>query len=268
MITTILYRLYSFLFSRKIFFGFNKLLFLLGLRGMGILNFYSMKESGEETFIKIFCKKISNPIIFDIGSNEGVYAVKIKKINTHARIYAFEPHPITYEKLKKAADTFNFSAYNLACGSKKETLKLYDYLNNDGSCHASTYKEVFESIHRKTVIEHNVKTIPLDDFILTQNIDHIHLLKIDTEGHELQVLEGLKKTLNHNLIDIIHFEFNEMNVFSRVFFHDFFELLKNYKFYRLVRDGLVPMNKYNPLMHEIFAYQNIIAIHDKLNFQT
>jgi len=49
-----------------------------------------------------------------------------------------------------------------------------------------------------------------------------------------------------------------MNVFSRVFMHDFFELMKGYRFYRLLPHGLLPLKRYIPLT-EIFAYQNIVA---------
>ena len=85
------------------------------------------------------------------------------------------------------------------------------------------------------------------------------LLKIDTEGHELEVLKGFEPYIRQNKVDLIHFEFNEMNVASRVFFKDFWEFLPNYDFYRMLQDGLIPIKNYNPVYCEIFAYQNIVA---------
>ena len=68
-------------------------------------------------------------------------------------------------------------------------------------------------------------------FCIKNNIDKIDLLKLDTEGSEYEVLLGGRKMLLNNKIKTIFFEFNEMNVFSRVFFRDFYKLLKNYKIY-------------------------------------
>lgn len=61
-------------------------------------------------------------------------------------------------------------------------------------------------------------------------------------------------------IKAIHFGFNEMNIASRVFFKDFWEFLADYEFYRMMPNGLVPIVAYSPLLCEIFAYQNIVAL--------
>lgn len=266
MLGNIFYRSYSFLFARKIFTRFNTILFNASLRGMGILNYHTMKESGEIFFLNKFCRYADDPVIIDVGSNTGMYATHLKRLNPNATIYAFEPHPRTFEQLQQTSRLHHFNAYPLACGTKTGSQKFYDYNNNEGSEHASLYKEVIEAIHHQPASEWDVNMITLDDFINEKCIHRIHLLKIDTEGHELPVLQGAKKTLKENRIDIIHFEFNEMNVISRTFFKDFFDLLGNYSFYRLVRDGFVPIRNYQPLACELFAYQNIITIRNDIDF--
>jgi len=77
---------------------------------------------------------------------------------------------------------------------------------------------------------------------------------------------GAIELIKNNKIDVIHFEFNEMNVYSRVFFRDFHELLVNYNFYRMLPDGLVFLGDYNPIYQEIFAYQNIVVIRKDLKY--
>ena len=62
---------------------------------------------------------------------------------------------------------------------------------------------------------------------------------------------------------MIQFEFNEMNVASRVFFRDFWLMLPNYEFYRLMVDGMIRIDKYDPIYCEIFAFQNIVAFRRK-----
>ena len=68
----------------------------------------------------------------------------------------------------------------------------------------------------------------------------------------------------------IQFEFNEMNIESRVFMKDFFNILPEYDFFRLLPDGYIPLgniNTYrNPLTLELFAMQNIVAIQNSALF--
>jgi hypothetical protein len=73
------------------------------------------------------------------------------------------------------------------------------------------------------------------------------------------VLHGAEGLLKTGRIKIIQFEFNEMNLVSRVFMRDFVELLQDYKFFRLLPSGMLSLS-YTPLTSELFAYQNIIAI--------
>ena len=68
------------------------------------------------------------------------------------------------------------------------------------------------------------------------------------------------------MIDLIHFEFNEMNVASRIFFKDFYDLLKGYRFYRMLPDGLIDLGEYKAYQMEIFGYQNIVAIRHSSRF--
>jgi len=190
------------------------------------------------------------------------------KLNPNAELYAFEPHPKTFKKLQEVADEFSFKAFNVGVGDKNETLKIYDYKYKDGSQHASIFKDVIEKVYKSEFIEHKINLIKIDDFCKKSNIAGINLLKIDTGGNELKVLKGASELIKNNKIDVIHFEFNEMNVFSRVFFRDFYEFLINYNFFRMLPDGLIFLSEYNPIYQEIFAYQNIVAIRKdlKINF--
>ena len=52
----------------------------------------------------------------------------------------------------------------------------------------------------------------------------IDIMKLDVEGHELDVLEGSRKTINS--IKLIQFEFGGCNIDSKTFFQDFYYFLK------------------------------------------
>lgn len=263
----ILLKMYQLFFARKYFYKFNKLLYHFSLRGLGILNYKSCKETGEDYFLRNFLKKIENPIVLDVGGNIGRYAMKVKQITHRAVIYSFEPNPETFEKLSESAKKYGFKAYNFGCSDDNSKLWLYDYAARDATSHASLYKEVIENIHKVKSKNILVDLIKLDDFVLEHNIEEVDLLKIDTEGNELKVLKGFEKFITLKKIKVIQFEFNEMNVISRVFFRDFYEMLDGYEFYRMLPSGIVPLKDYNPLFCEIFAFQNIIAARKDLKLE-
>lgn len=251
---------YSRLFCRKSFYKAHFFIYKISLRGMGVLNF-EKNINGEYFFVKKFFKSSKCPTIFDIGANIGQYAEKVKEINPTSKIYSFEPHPVTYNRLQMSAQQYNYNTFQIALGEKNGTILFYDYKDNTGSEHASVYKEVIEEIHGKISSQIFVPMMTLDLFCGEHAIENIDLLKIDVEGNELRVLEGAQNLINQNKISVIVFEFNEMNLISRVFLRDFFNILPNYNFFRLLPDGLVAI-EYNPLQ-EIFAYQNIVALRKK-----
>ncbi|QWD20097.1 FkbM family methyltransferase [Polynucleobacter paneuropaeus] len=252
--------LYRLVFARPLFYKFNKLLWLCSLHGMGILNSENDSVSGEANFLKRILVGEDSPIILDVGSNIGRYTKKVLANNPTAIVYAFEPHPQTFQELSKnMAGIKNVYTICSAVGSDDGVVSLYDYASSDGSSHASIYKGVIEDVHHAPSIRHETALTKLDTFCRAKGINKIFLLKVDVEGNELEVLRGLQFYIANNLVQIIHFEFNEMNVVSRVFFSDFCAQLTDYEFYRLLPNGMIPLGRYQGLSHEIFAYQNIVA---------
>lgn len=251
---------YRFVFARPFFAKFNKFLVSLGLRGLGILNYKSDDISGEAYFLKRHLSEIASPVCVDVGANVGHYSNKILSVAPGARIIAFEPHPRNYEKLNSSLGRLdNVRLYNFACGDVKGDLELFDYRSQDRSSHASLYRGVIESIHKAESVSHRVPVVKLDDILNSEGINKIDLLKIDVEGHEMRVLIGAENHIRKGLVDCIHFEFNEMNVVSRVFFKDIYDFLPDYKFYRLLPKGMLEIKAYSPIFCELFAYQNIVA---------
>lgn len=255
--------LYKQLLVRRSALRFNQLLFTLSSNGLGILNYKNDKVSGEDFFLNKISAILHNSVVFDIGAYIGDYANKIRSLSGSVKIYAFEPHPETFKQLEYQAIQNSYTALNLACSDTEGKLNLYDYSDaRSASQHASLYQSVLTDLHKGDTQEWEVSVKTIDQLSEHYGIDRIKLLKIDTEGNEFKVLLGSKRMLDNDLIDVIQFEFNEMNVISRVFFKDFYNLLKNYAFFRLLPDGLMPLGEYSPFTCEIYAYQNIIAINN------
>lgn len=260
MISRRLLDIYAFLFARTFFYRVNRLVFHAALRGLGILNYENDVVSGERHFLQQYLTSLQKPTVIDVGANEGAYITDVLTMNENAQTFAFEPHPATYSRLlSKTSGLKNVTPVNAACGSAAGKFVLYDYAGSEGTEHASLHSRVIEEIHKGQSDQHIVDVVDLDTFSAQYGISLIHLLKIDAEGHELEVLKGAANLLCENRIRAIQFEFNEMNIVSRVFFKEFYDLLPNYKFYRMVRDGLIALDPYSAINCELFAFQNVVA---------
>jgi FkbM family methyltransferase len=244
---------------------FNQLIFDCSLRGLGILNSENDKTSGEKFFTEVLLSKYINatPVFIDVGANVGTYSTQLLSRFQDSSIWAFEPNPFTFERLKKHVENGNIHTVNMGLSSQDGTLSFYDRKDKNGSSpHGSLYSEVIEEIHSVESVSFSVRATTLDDFLEKHQIKKINLLKIDTEGHELEVLKGAKKAIASGLIDLIHIEFNEMNIVSRVFVCDFVKTLPDYVPYRLLPHGVLMLDNV-PLKTELFAYQNLIFVSKK-----
>jgi len=263
-----IYKAYAAVFCRKRFLKWNRMLFHMSLQGMGLLNYESQNASGERHFLRSYLPTCKSPVVFDVGMNEGIYSEDVLAVAPDATIFAFEPNPKTYQRAcARMNEQANVTITNAACGKTAGSMTLYDYEGSEGSGHASLHPGVIELIHHQKSTQVEVDVVVLDDFADKCGIKYIDLLKVDTEGHESQVLAGTKRLIAENRVGAVHFEFNEMNIVSRCFFKDFVDLLPGFRFYRMVRDGLAPMGDYILLWWELFAFQNIVALAPQTKFE-
>jgi len=234
-------------------------LLLLSYNSIGVLN-WNVENSGEYFFIDNilpnYCS--SEDLLFiDVGANSGAFSMKLASKFPRAKIIAFEPTKEAFHALKRNTAGLNISAVEKGLGATSENKIIF---TSEDSRHNTIYKEVLQKFLIKDKInEEKIAMTTLDSYCEEQFITSIDFLKIDVEGYELFVLKGALKTLAGRKIHVIQFEFNEMNIVSRVFLKDFYDLLGDYNFYRIGTDSLVPILQYSSL-NEIFQYQNIIAI--------
>lgn len=251
------------LLARPMLQPVSRLLFDTSLRALGILNYENMVVSGEAWFLDELGLAWScaapqiRPTVLDVGANDGAYAELVLRAIPQSDVHAFEPHPRTAERLERRLGGAA-TIVPAAAGSATGSLDLYDYEDARGSAHASPYREVFTEIHGQPASAIAVPVIKLDDYVRETGLAQVLLLKVDTEGHELEVLKGASGVVADDAIHCVQFEFNEMNVVTRTFLRDFMRQLPDFVFFRLLPRGLVPLHG-SPL-DEIFAFQNIVAI--------
>ncbi len=129
-------------------------------------------------------------VILDMGACEGMFSIMLAKLFPKARVIAFEPVPQTYFLMLKNIGlngTVNIETYNIGLGKKgQKTAEIYiskDLSNTGGSSSLFTFNP-------ESHIKETVGVISLDDVFDLYGIDRCHLLKMDIEGSEYDVLYG------------------------------------------------------------------------------
>jgi FkbM family methyltransferase len=256
--------LWAWIFGFPVFNKFNRLIFSLSLRGMGVYNYTSLSLSGERWLIKNIVKRLGKDLlIFDVGANIGDYSKAILDEEVKVKqIFAFEPHPQTFERLKENTGTISeLRPVQVALSDTRGKIILYDRINSKGSSHASLSEDIFLNIHQVESSGVPVEVNTIDIFCSDNNIGMIDFLKIDVEGFEFSVLKGSQDMLDNNKIRVIQFEFTQLNSTVGIFFKQIFNTLSdNYYIYRLLTHGLQQVKNYDATTCEIFGYQNFVAI--------
>jgi FkbM family methyltransferase len=206
-------------------------------------------------------------VLLDVGANLGTYSKLLRETFPQGRIYAFELNPNTFQELAQRMNGEKMACFPLGLGSRDGSELLYTYPDKLTSVHACQSRELMRDMHHcSDPKEIKCSITTLDKFCAQEGISQIDLLKVDTEGTEIEVLKGGSEMLTQNKIKMIQFEFGENDIFSRVFLRNFFELLSNYKFFRINRRTLIPLRQYD-VSYEIFRYQNIVAVHRDFEFR-
>ena len=220
---------------------YNELL-KMAIRGLNIGEGAYSEDDGEKELLKFLFSKLTNnndkPIIFDVGANEGKYTKALYEVfNDKCLIYSFEPVKDTFNKLSNNNFASNIFIHNFGFSSSNTISTIYKSDISSGL--SSLSKRRLDHFNINMDLQEEIKLITIDEFCKNNNIDHISFLKMDVEGHEIEVLKGAERMLNDNKIYSMQFEFGGCNIDSRTFFQDFWYLLKDkYDIYRITKNGL------------------------------
>ena len=173
----------------------------------------AVKEKGYE--IEVFAlahkllEKHKGGTVLDIGANMGTFSIPLSKANPRLTFHAFEPQRIIYYQL--CANTFINGLDNVHCHnfglsnkSKRFDITVPDYANETNIGAFSIDEEVRQNEYecQTTGKTEPMVVFPLDD---GQHLN-VRLIKIDVEGHELEVIKGGIETIKINKYPPIIFE--------------------------------------------------------------
>lgn len=199
--------------------------------------------------------------IFDVGANVGQWTQHVLTIQPDAQVHCFEPSLATFEALRQKTFGANVTLNNVGLSSAPATRPFYKFAEQSGmnSLYMRNGLEEVWGIKPQALIE-TVQLTTLDAYCLEHAIDRVDFLKIDVEGHELDVLKGATTLLNSRRIRYIQFEYGGTFIDSNILLKHLFELLLplGYHFYKIMPATLRPVAQYDRRL-ENFQYQNWIA---------
>jgi FkbM family methyltransferase len=199
--------------------------------------------------------------VLDVGANVGRWSASMLEAARRAArlddldLCAFEPSAYTFEQLTSALHGRPVTLHRMALSDQSGSSQLQVVTPGAGtnSLHASP------AMPAGTVTE-DVTTTTLDSYAGRAGLDHITLLKVDTEGHDVAVLRGAKALFAEQRISVAQFEYNHRWIYPRCYLRDVFDLLGplGYRLGKLTPIGIEFYPHWDPDL-ETFVEGNYIA---------
>jgi len=206
------------------------------------LNF--LDSNLQQKNLDIIKKHLKNNIdvYVDVGAHNGEMIEIISNEFVVNKILAIEPNPDCYLKLKKLKYFKKLLIFNLALSDKKgfdflkighiSTMSTINDLN-DKSVYTKFKKIIMSIFYFSNQIykrKIKIKKDLLSNILKLSKIKKIDLLKIDTEGHEFNVLKGAKNFLKNTHLVLFEFHYDD-SIIKKYSYNDVNNFLqkKNFK---------------------------------------
>lgn len=180
--------------SIEIIDGNNRFCFHLNVNEYTQCGYY-FKNNNPHLF-NIF-KKFKDGVFVDVGANVGYFSLLASSY--FKKVISFEPDPLTFLDLNKnisISKVKNIIAFENALSDKNCSSILYrNPINRGGSSMEKFSSEI--DFGKKKISEVKIEVKCLDEIYSSLKLDEkIKLIKIDVEGHELNVIKGAMKVIS------------------------------------------------------------------------
>ena len=157
-----------------------------------------VEKGGYEPYITSLCLFLmkEDGLFVDIGANFGLHALQIAGALPRARCLCFEPHPLVHQELRRNirfSGFDNVAAHPIALGDAPGTVDFYMH-------DAGAYNKGLSSLQPTPDMEADFRREPvemttLDAFLPEADRERLSVVKIDVQGAERRVLDGMKGLL-------------------------------------------------------------------------
>jgi len=147
------------------------------------------REPGRDAFadMRRLCRAAGPAVLFDVGANEGQTVTHFRAAFPDALIHAFEPGAAAFAALQRRhALTPGVTLNNVALGARKESREFIESDQTVMSSFLETGPDGFGTERSRRTLE--VQT--LDGYCAAAGVTRVDVLKLDTQGFDLEVLRG------------------------------------------------------------------------------
>lgn len=170
------------------------------------LNDYVLNLAGETGVLNEFLSRINdNDTFWDIGANIGLYSMIIARTKKNTKVFAFEPEKEAFKLLEKniaGNNITNINCINAALGNNNEEKIIYSSDTPNFGAHSFVQRTDYK-LKKKG---QSVHVLTADKVIKESIADTPSVIKIDVEGAEILVLEGMTELLKNPSLRIILIE--------------------------------------------------------------
>jgi len=213
-------------------------------------------EKEELVLYKRILKNLyTEPLMYDIGSNNGCHSIYLSRYCN--QIFSFEPDRKIYKLLYANLQLNrikNINIFNFAISDLNRRNKLF-YCANDFNLGTGSLNKEHNLNNKETIF---VDTIKGDQ--ITKEFSKVDFIKIDVEGHEINVLEGFRETLKKYSPTIaIEMSNNSLKIIRKKLDLKLF-IYKKYWIFEIItnRDKLILLNKPNYILREFKFEKDIL----------
>ena len=225
---------------------------------------YEIEDNGEALVQRVAIENASQrPIkVLDIGVFRGWWTESLLRAAGSQQgdldVLLFEPSPRVHaqlqEKLAGWSPPAKLELVQCALSDRQGQTELP--VEGRGGSDSLHKHALFSSSARTESVELNT----VDAFCASRGIDHVTLLKSDTEGNDLPLLRGAEAMLQGHRIELVQFEYNHMWITSGCFLKQAMDLLQGhgYAFGKVTPRGIEFYESWHPEL-ETFQLANYLA---------
>jgi len=194
--------------------------------------------------------------VFDVGAHVGDWTIAALESWPEAHVHAFEVAPPTFDRLRQ-----HIASSGLAARATLNPIGLSD--------HAGPHEMHFYAEHPHLTCEtarHPFASAPFqaafvdgDAYMRQHGIGAIDFIKIDVEGAEHRVLNGLRAAILARRVACMQFEYGAFSVQTRVLLADYYALLSPTYWIGKVFPTHVDFREYDWTM-ESFRFANFLCV--------
>jgi FkbM family methyltransferase len=183
---------------------------------------YKFERNGERWLLRALSREPIRTVL-DVGANDGTWSLMAAQLFPDARIYALEIVPATAAALQaRVGQHDRIRSLNLGLVAHTGTLPVRYY--QPASRHAT-----FIDFPRTWTGEWiDCPVMRGDEFLAKEGIQGVDFLKLDVEGAEHLVLQGLETNLRKQSVRFVQLEYGQKNIFTHFLLRDFYQLFAEY----------------------------------------